>query len=136
MQTYAIHRPAETHSRPASCAEVECAAYAHGWVTTIDEGTDLGRDQALWIRAGSRRRFTEARTPLGLTAFTFPAEQPCFDAAAHRVPLDRPALYVVKGGDWRGNPRRIPVRRHTSADSWVDDFAEHQQQLADAQNSG
>jgi hypothetical protein len=132
MQTWGIRRP----TRRATCAEVECAAYVHGWVTTADESTDLGRAQAAWIRGACARRFTEQRTPVGLTAFTFPAEQTCFEAADHRVPLERPPLYVLRGGDWRGNPRRLPVRRYSSAESWVQDFGEHQQGLRDAQQRG
>jgi hypothetical protein len=45
------------------------------------------------------------------------------------VPLERPELYVVRGGDWRGNPRG-EVRRHSGPDSWVNDFAEHQDRIA------
>lgn len=136
MHTFGIRRPAQSHWRPASCAEVECQAYMHGWVTAIDEASSLGQTQAAWIRGGSRRRYTEARGLDGLTLFTFPAEQPCFDAASHRRALDREPLFVVVGGDWRGNPRRIPVRRHRNAEDWRDDFGENQQTLADLQRRG
>jgi hypothetical protein len=100
----------------------------------VDESTDLGRTQAAWIRARSARSFTEARTEAGLTAFTFPPEQRCFAADEHRVQLERPALYVVRGGDWRAHLGNI--RRHRSAEDWRDDFGEHQQRLAEAQQRG
>lgn len=132
--TYGIRRPRATHSRPASCAEVECPNYLRGFVSVVDEATQLGQLQAAWIRGRAGRRFTESRDPAGLTRFTFPPEQPCF--AEHRVQLERPALYVVAGGDWRGNPRRIPVRRHANPRDWVDDFGEHQERLAEVRRRG
>ena len=76
----------------------------------------------------------EVRNPLGLTEFTFEAGQTCF--VEHRVPLEREPLYVVRDGDWRGNPRGTAPRIHTRPDDWVDDFAEHQQRLADRFEQG
>lgn len=131
--TYGILRPTQTHSRAASCAEVECDAYRLGWATPVDESTDLGQRQAGWIRHHAGRRYVERRDG-ALTRFEFHPEQPCF--AEHRVPLDRPSLFLVKGGDWRGNPRRIPVRRHASGRDWVDDFGEHQDRLAELHRRG
>ncbi|MES2209441.1 MAG: hypothetical protein V4515_04560 [Chloroflexota bacterium] len=136
MTTYGLHRPRATHTRPASCVQVECPQWRDGWSSLIDESSDLGRTQGAWIRGGSGRRFTEHRTPAGPTRFDFAPGQVCFAAADHTVPLDRPPLYIVRGGDWRGNPRRIPVRRHTRAEDWRDDFGDHQQQLRDAQLRG
>ena len=62
------------------------------------------------------------------TVFVFDAGQPCFQAGQHRAPLEREPLYVVRGGDSRGNPTRFR-RVHASADSWVDDFATNQDHL-------
>ena len=39
MKTYQIYSPISTHYRPATCAEVQCAAYEHGWRTRV-EGLD------------------------------------------------------------------------------------------------
>jgi hypothetical protein len=126
-QTYQIVSPISTHFRDGTCDEAGCLAQRNGWRTTVDESTDLGARQAHYIRKQSGRRFTESRTETGLTAFTFEAGQRCF--ATHKVPLERPELYVVRGGDWRGNPRG-EVRRHSGPDSWVNDFAEHQDRIA------
>ena len=119
-QSYEIESPRKTHQRKASCTEVGCKAQSGGWVTTIDESTVLGQRQAHHIRKESGRRFTETRTPEGLTAFTFVPGQTCF--GEHYVSLDRPEFYIVRDGDWRGNPtgRR---RQHDKPEHWVDDLS-------------
>jgi hypothetical protein len=138
-KTYAITRPAASHYRPATCAEVDCAHYRDGWVTRIDTSTPLGAAQARYIldRSGRRYTLTSGASPDGdefaLVIFTFPPGQPCF--TAHRVPLERDPLFVVRGGDWRGNPMR-ERRQHVRASEWAEDFAEHQQALADQINKG
>lgn len=129
MKTYSITSPLPTHWRKATCAEVDCPAYASGWKSLIDESTELGQKQAHYIRKQSGRGFTEQREG-ALTAFVFEAGQPCFGADAHKLPTGRPELFKVRGGDWRGNPRG-ESRTHTRAADWVDDFANHQQALAD-----
>lgn len=165
VKTYQVTAPVSTHWRPATCAEVDCAAWRHGWRTVVDERTDLGERQAAYIRstcvpdalaaspAGrGRRRYVEHRDAhqvqdgtgppagvvAGLTVFEFPAGQVCFASGneAHRVPLERQPLYLVRGGDWRGNPRGTPGRQHARPEDWVDDFATHQQQLDDTLRRG
>ncbi|MFD5564529.1 hypothetical protein [Kitasatospora griseola] len=133
-KTYRILSPVQTHFRPATCVEAGCAAYLNGWVSTIDETTVLGQQQAHYIRKQSGRGFTEERLPTGLTRFVFEAGQRCF-SGDHHVRLDRPELYVVQGGDWRGNPTG-EKRQHTSARDWIEDFGEHQQTLADEMKRG
>ncbi len=129
-KTYAVSSPVSTHTRVGTCDEAGCLARAHGWQTAVDETTDLGQRQAHYIRSVAGRRYVERRTEVGLTAFTFEAGQICF--ATHRVSLQRPEFYTVRGGDWRGNPLGTPARVHSSADSWVDDFATHQERIARA----
>jgi hypothetical protein len=124
-KTYAIASPIATHFRPGTCDEAGCLAHRHGWQTAVDEATEMGQRQAHYIRKVSGRRFTERRTELGLTAFEFEPGQRCF--REHKVPLDRPELYVVHGGDWRS---RGEVRRHSGPDAWVNDFGEHQDRVA------
>jgi hypothetical protein len=136
MRTFQVSSPVATHYRRATCDESGCLAYRHGWATMCDERTTLGQGQAHYIRKDSGRRFTEARTELGITRFTFEPGQPCFGAAEHRVPLDRPEFYIVREGDWRGNPRGVEPRVHASADDWVDEFANHQDKLARAIEQG
>jgi hypothetical protein len=123
-KTYEIRSPVATHYRKGTCEEAGCLAHRHGWKTTVDERTLLGQRQAHYIRKQSGRKFTEVRNEL--TEFVFEAGQECFNE--HKVSLERPELYVVRGGDWRGNPTG-EVRRHTS-DGWVNDFGEHQERIA------
>ena len=120
-QTFQIVAPPD-QSVPAACAQVGCPAWLHGWETAVDETAELGRQQADYIRRQSGRTFTELRRADGLTVFRFESRQRCF--AEHRT---RPEIYVVKDGDWRASQN---VRRHASADDWVDDFKNHQDRLA------
>ncbi|NUP18434.1 MAG: hypothetical protein HOZ81_20585 [Streptomyces sp.] len=132
-KTYRVTSPLATHWRAATCAEVDCPAHVNGWQSTIDETTILGQQQAFYIRKQSGRRFTEERPEAGLTRFRFEAGQRCF--GQHQVPLGRPELYLVRGGDWRGNPTG-ELRQHTNAQDWIDDFGEHQDNLADQIRKG
>jgi hypothetical protein len=132
VRSYDVVSPHETHTRKARCQEVECQHYGRGWQTIVDTATPTGRMQANYIRLHSGRKFTYTETGTVVT-FTFPAEQQCF--SDHRVPLDRPALYVVRDGDWRGNPSGYR-RAHRSADDWVDDFATNQERIARLQERG
>jgi hypothetical protein len=123
--TYQIASPISTHYRNGTCDEAGCLAHRYGWTTTVDESTTLGQGQAHYIRKTSGRRYVESRDA-GLTTFTFEAGQKCF--TTHKVPLDRPELYVVRGGDHRGNPRGEFTEHR--ADTWVESFAEHQDRIA------
>ena len=133
-KTYQIITPLTTHFRPGTCDEVDCPQQAHGWRTAVDEATELGQRQAHYIRSESRRKYSEARSPEGLTVFTFEAGQRCF--AEHRVRLDRPEHFLVRGGDWRGDPYGGRPYVHSSPDDWVEDFALHQQGVADQIEKG
>lgn len=128
-QTFGIQQAPETHTRPATCVEVECEHHARGWQLLVDESTDLGVRQGQYLRGMSGRAFTEDRTEDGLTRFTFAAEQDCF--RQHRVPLDRPAVFLVVGGDHRGNPRGERLV-HTGPEPWVDHLHTHLDTLAAA----
>lgn len=127
-KTYAIASPISTHYRDGTCAEAGCMAHQYGWQTAVDESSEIGQRQAHYIRKQSGRRHTERHTEAGLTAFEFEAGQRCF--AQHKVPLERPEFYVVRGGDWRGDPRGEGTYMHTGPDSWVNDFGDHQDRLA------
>ncbi len=121
MKTYQIAAPLATHWRPATCEEADCLAYLHGWQTSVDETTELGQQQAHYIRHDKTRKHAERRAETGLTVFRFEAGQACF--TAHRLPVGRPERFLVVGGDWRGNPAGIPPREHTKPDFWVEDMA-------------
>lgn len=129
-KTYGWSRPIATHWRKGTCAEAGCRAYYNGWKTVVDESTDLGAGQANYIRHDKTRKCTEARTPEGLTEFSYPAGQRCFRASDHLVRLEREASFYVRGGDYRGNP--LGTRTYVlTATQWEDDFSEHQDRLAE-----
>ena len=123
-KTYQILQPRKTHFRPATCQEVDCPNFEYGWQTTVDVGTELGRKQANYIRLHSGRSFTYDHRKGGtLVTFVFASGQKCF--AEHRVSLYREPIYRIKGGDWRGNPRKVPAIPLRGS-AWVDDFGENQ----------
>lgn len=127
-QTYEIASPRATHHRSASCAEVDCPNRIHGWKTVLDVSKADHARVANWIRLQSGRFYTiEQPKNSTIVTFIFPSGQNCF--IPHTVPLQRPELFLVKGGDWRGNPMKLPVVQHRPED-WVDDFANHQDKLA------
>lgn len=100
-RTFEVRSPLATHFRDATCAEMECQHHLNGWVSNIDISTTQG---LTWARAisASGRKYTW--TKLGdVVTFRFPAGQDCFQAP-HKVPTGRPEIYVVRDGDWRGNP--------------------------------
>lgn len=127
MKTYSVAAPKDTHWTKVGCAEFRCSAYAEGWTTTIDESTEQGKAQAYYIRNNSGRKYHEHRRA-NMTKFSFEAGQECFRRAEHKVRIDRPELYVVRDGDWRGNPTGN-IRKHTNPADWIDDFNNNQDKL-------
>jgi hypothetical protein len=127
MKTYQVRSPVSTHFRPATCAEVECASYLFGWQTVVPADSAA----AGYIRHDRSRSHAEEREPGGMARFVFGAGQQGFPPAHdHAVRTDRPEVYLVRDGDFRGNPRGTQVRRHVRPDDWIEDFAEHQDKLA------
>lgn len=131
-KSYVISQPLATHWRPATCEEVNCPDWQHGWKVRVE---GLSAENLHTVRHCGRR-FSELPVTEGETWLIFEAGQPCFRVSQHRAPVGRPPLYLVREGDHRGNPRGTKARLHQRADSWRDDFAEHQQTLADAQQRG
>lgn len=133
--TYRVVAPLKTHFRAATCEEAACPQMAHGWRSIVDESTNLGQMQAHFIRRESGRSFKQDRQPDGLTVFTFAAGQRCFQQ--HRLRIEeRPEIFLRQGGDWRGNPLGVPRYRHTRPEHWQEDFALHQDKLAERQARG
>lgn len=126
FKTYGIAAPRNTHFREAACEEINCSNYLNGWQTVIDESNDLGQRQAFYIRKSSKRGFSEERLASGLTKFVFESGQKCF--AAHQTRIDKPAIFLVRGGDWRETVGE--TKFHKNSNNWVEDFAEHQDKLA------
>jgi hypothetical protein len=127
MQTFQVTAPKSTHTRKASCEEVECPQYARGWRMRIDLNTDLGQEQAYYIKHQSGRSYKVISQKDGMVELEFRGGQPCFQD--HRVRNSLPEIYRVKGGDFRGNPLRTPVRTHKKPEFWVEEFAENQDRL-------
>jgi hypothetical protein len=132
-KTYQVVAPLATHYRAATCAEYGCQAYENGWVTRVTRGSEA--EQYL-LNVDHGRKYNETT---GLESaereFMFSPGQQCFRSSTHRVPLEREPLYIVKGGDWRGNPTR-QRRQHARSQDWVEDFATHQSALADTIEKG
>lgn len=127
-KTYKVGAPA-SHYRQATCAEADCDDYLNGWTMIVG----LGDGQVLHAVRTSGRPFRETAGPVSVT-FDFEPGYACRTPSQHRI-LVRPELYVVRDGDWRGNPsgrRRV----HTSPDYWVEDFGEHQSKLLDITRRG
>lgn len=131
-KTFEIAAPASTHFRPATCAEVDCPHYLNGWRVRV-EGLP---PEMVHTAKTSGRRFRELRVAESETWLVFEAGQSCFQASQHRTRLDRPELFVVRDGDHRGNPRGTKARLHQRPEHWTEQFAEHQQGLADAHQKG
>jgi len=136
-KTYKVSAPRQTHFRQATCEEAACENYARGWVTIVDERTELGQRQAHFIRHDRTRRHAEIKTiDSALTEFVFEAGQTCFAASLHRVRTDRPDRLAVLGGDFRGNPAGIPARVHTRPEFFVEDWQEALDGARTAQERG
>jgi len=135
-KTYTIISPTD-RTVVAACEQVGCLAWRNGWDTVVDESTELGRNQAAYIRLRSGRTFRESRSGT-LTAFRFEAHQRCF-----REHSTRPEFYGVLRGDWRlhdnqpGLARQLGgLRVHQRPEDWVEDFALNQDRVAEARQRG
>ncbi len=65
-----MSKPKNTHTRPATCLEVNCPPYLNGWDTIVPTNSD----DAEYIRHDVMQRFTEYREG-PLSRFRFPAGQ-------------------------------------------------------------
>jgi hypothetical protein len=131
--TYQVSMPLRTHWRPATCEEIRCGPYLHGWVTTVDLDTDLGRRQYEFITHDKERRYSVQRVSVTLVKFAYAPGFPCFNRSRHRLPLERPAKFIVAHGDFR---RYLGSRVHASAEDWTEDFSIHQDKLRTALERG
>jgi hypothetical protein len=129
-QTFQVTTPRDGGVLTA-CPQAGCRFYREGWQSIVDERTPLGRAQAHYFRHQSGRTITrEQKTADGQTVFVFAAHQRCFQEH-----YTKPEIYVVSGGDWRGNPTGA-FRQHANAADWVEDFGLNQQKLADQARQG
>lgn len=126
---YRILNPADSHFRLATCAEVSCDHYLRGWRVHVD----VLPPELVHAARTSGRRYEELCLAPGETYLVFEAGQPCFRAATHRTNVGRAPLFVVDTPQSNG---RIQRRRHTSNDSWADDFHSHTDAVLGVINKG
>jgi hypothetical protein len=129
--TYALNSPKSTHSRPATCAEVECEAHLKGWVTRLPVNSPM----CDWITSKTHgRHFTET-TALGTgeREFMFPPGQQCFRSSQHVTEVGREPFAIIRGGDWRARTSEPMI---VGLPEWVERFAENQQKIKDTHDRG
>lgn len=128
FKTYGMHI---IERELVSCEVAECTPYLKGWATTVRPASE---DMMTLLAAcrgeidGYRRHYVMLALPDGFVRFTFEAGQPCFRASTHSIPVT--ARYTLRDGDWRGNPSGRSISTDT-AQTWIDDFGEHQQRIVD-----
>lgn len=144
-KTYAINAPKSTHFEPASCEETDCPSFLNGWAIVVLPWTEQGQKQEHLIRDSRKSyevltadeaaaRFPGIEAPDGSKVYAFFAGQDCFAAPTHVKRLERPEIYTVRGGDWRGVTS--PARLHSRPIDWVEDFNENQERLERAIERG
>lgn len=131
-KTYSIKAPLSTHFRPATCEEVGCPNYLTGWRIRIEGLTP----ELLHTAKNSGRKYTVLDVAENEHWLLYEAGQSCFQVSEHRTRVERPELYLVRDGDWRGNPRGTPRRIHKNAEEWSEDLHEHTEKITDALNEG
>lgn len=120
-RTFQIKTPrGPEFTRPASCEDVGCPSWMYGWVTRVPATDDF----LAQLRA-SGRAWTSVDQDGAEWVFTFPPGTECFASSTHTKPVrpDLPQLFVVRGGDWRGNPTG-EHRVHQRPEDWVEDARE------------
>ena len=132
MKTYGLRAPLATHFREATCEEVGCEPYRRGWVTWLDS---IAQSDLIQTVRNSGRKPSAVLHEDGRIGFVFEAGTRCFKAHLHRLPLDREPLYVVRAGDWRGNPTG-EQRVHVRGTDWVEDMQESLEQTRRRQERG
>lgn len=134
--TYSQRAPLGSHWREATCEEVECYDFQSGFVTTVDTSAPLGEKQFYFLTHDPKRSPSIQRVADTVFKFVYKPGTICMKFYEHRAPIGRPPLYLVSGGDWRGNPRQTPTVRHRSVENWVEDFSEHQDRIATVAQRG
>lgn len=122
MKTYEMRFPVGTHHRKATCQEIDCPQYLNGWQMGFDLTDPAKVEAANWVRNKSGLAYHYVLTETTVT-FTFPPGQQCLESRIrpHTVSLEREPLYLVRGGDWRGNPLRTRTVHANGAD-FADDW--------------
>jgi hypothetical protein len=119
-KTYGASRPLATHWVAATCEEVDCEPFLHGWSINVAPLSE--QDLAVIKQHGYR--YSVLPVSAEETLWIFEAGQPCFKSSTHRREVGRPAVFYTRPGDWRGDYTggRPSVLR---PEDWVDDMATH-----------
>ena len=118
-QGYSINMPYATHWEWATCEEVGCPHFFHGWQTVVPQDSEHERT----VRT-SGRSFREERTDDGMVRFTFSPGQPCFRASTHKAQSGRPGIYGHRNREMGGSVRAV------RQDEWHERFVENLDGLA------
>lgn len=124
-RTYAVLPDRRTAPRRATCEEFGCLNWRNGFAVPIPAGPEGERRRQ--ILKASRRSYTLRTKEDGTILAIFPPGTTCFAVETHRVQTSE--LFVVRGGDWRGNPtgyRRV----HQRPADWVEDCSIHLDKIA------
>lgn len=115
---YKLKQRKAPRSRLATCDEVQCWPYVHGFELPIDEATDLGKRQAHYLRADRTRPKPVEQRVGALTTFRYPPGTKCFatESPEHWVAVDQ--FFIARG-------------QHTSPRLWTEQFEENQGIIAD-----
>lgn len=132
LRHFKLARPSETHFEPATCKEMDCPHYLHGWVMTLDMGFQLGngktgQDQYDYIKHKSGRRFTEKAVGDGRVELTFAPGQTCF--RSHIKPIAGKAIVMVQ----TSNHERTVYRE---AEHFTDDMNQASYETDKARKAG
>jgi hypothetical protein len=118
-KTYSLAQPIATHTRRATCEEVDCEHYREGWTYDVRQLDD----QLIRAIRLSGKRYRE-QEHLGVTYWVFPPGQQCFKT--HRVSNDREPFHFL-------TPHSRQLNRRTATlmtpDNWLEDFALHQEKI-------
>lgn len=137
-KSYTMSMPLSSHWRKVTCEQYECDAWKYGFVLDIDVSTELGQKQFYYVTHDKSRKYSMQRPSLNQFKFVYPPGNAGFAGPQHDhyLPLGREPIFLVRGGDWRGNPRKTPTRVHAEVGDWVEDFAENQDYLAQIAQRG
>lgn len=128
-ETYSIRTP-KSSVVPATCEEVSCPYMARGFKVSVDESKTVGQQNAAALRKDPQRTPKESRDEFGMTIFEYAPGTRCM--SKHTKRLDDSNIFLVRGGDHRGNPKGTQTRTHTKPEFWVEEFAETQDKIIKA----
>jgi hypothetical protein len=134
-KTYGVSMPLSTHWRKATCEEAGCTSYLEGFVTTLDLSTPTGAKLADIIRHDKTRKHSMQQVSATMAKFVFPPGTECFRSFQHKVPVGRPSRFIVRGGNFLGNPDGHK-RVFKNGEEWTDDFSGHLDRLNNQRNRG